>query len=140
MEGNPHFDAFHIGSNILIIGGFILLANSWRVLFKAQKTEKLATSGPYKTIRHPQYVGFIAIMAGFLLQWPTFPTLVMFPVLVWMYTLLARKEENEIRAEFGNLYGGYAAKTPAYFPRFLGRERKNTISTNESAKIQHVHQ
>ena len=62
MGGNPHFDVLHIASNILIFGGFIVLANSWRVLLQAQKTKTLATTGPYRTIRHPQYVGFIAIM------------------------------------------------------------------------------
>jgi protein-S-isoprenylcysteine O-methyltransferase Ste14 len=45
-------------------------------------------------VRHPQYVGFILVMFGFLLQWPTLLTLAMFPVLVWMYVRLARQEER----------------------------------------------
>jgi hypothetical protein len=36
-------------------------------------------------IRHPQDVGFILVMLGFLVQWPTILTLAMFSVLVWMY-------------------------------------------------------
>jgi hypothetical protein len=43
-------------------------------------------------VRHPQYVGFVVIMIGFLLQWPTLATLLMFPVLVWFYVRLARRE------------------------------------------------
>jgi protein-S-isoprenylcysteine O-methyltransferase Ste14 len=68
-------------------------------------------------MRHPQYVGFIAIMLGFVLQWPTLPTLVMFPILVVMYVRLARREEREALAEFGERYAHYAATTPAFFPR-----------------------
>ena len=54
------------------------------------------------------------------LQWPTLLTLVMFPILVWMYILLARREEREVRAEFGEAYARYAAATPAFFPRLRG--------------------
>ncbi|BAY19822.1 hypothetical protein NIES21_56920 (plasmid) [Anabaenopsis circularis NIES-21] len=127
MKGNPHFNVLHILSNILIFGGFILLASAWEVLYKAQRSHTLATTGPYATIRHPQYLAFISIMFGFLLQWPTILTLLMFPVLVWMYTQLARQEEREVRAEFGEEYDRYASNTPAFFPR-LGDtiKRSNT--------------
>ena len=56
-------------------------------------------------------------MLGFLLQWPTVLTLAMFPILVWMYVRLARREEHEVRAEFGEAYARYAAMTPAFVPR-----------------------
>ncbi len=55
----------------LIGAGFVLLAAAWRVLYAAQQTRQLATTGPYAYVRHPQYVGFILIMLGFFLQWPT---------------------------------------------------------------------
>src|SRR6185436_7002722 len=84
-RANPHFGPFHILSNIVIVAGFFLLAASWKVLYAAQRTHQLATTGPYARVRHPQYIGFVAIMFGFLLQWPTIITLVMFPILVIMY-------------------------------------------------------
>lgn len=120
-KSNPHFGPFHILSNILIVAGFFLLAGSWKVLYAAQRTHRLATSGPYSRVRHPQYIGFVAIMFGFLLQWPTIITLVMFPILVFMYVRLARREEQDARAEFGDAYARYEADTPAFFPR-LGVE------------------
>jgi protein-S-isoprenylcysteine O-methyltransferase Ste14 len=61
-------------------------------------------------------VGFILIMVGFLLQWPTLLTLVMFPILVTMYVLLTWREEREVQAEFGEAYTRYAANTPRFFP------------------------
>ncbi len=117
-RGNPHFGPFHILSNILIFGGYILLANAWKVLYKAQQNHTLAVAGPYARIRHPQYTGFVLIMTGFLLQWPTVLTILMFPVLLAMYIRLARTEEREVSAEFGDAYARYAAGTPAFFPRF----------------------
>jgi methanethiol S-methyltransferase len=55
-------------------------------------------------------------MLVFLLQWPTLLTLAMFPILVWMYVRLARREECEVRAEFGEAYARYTAATPAFIP------------------------
>ena len=120
---NPHFGPFHIASFVFILGGFWLLARSWPVLYRAQQTGAVASTGPYARIRHPQYVAFVLIMLGFLLQWPTLLTLVMFPLLVWMYARLARTEEREVAREFGEAYARYAATTPRFIPR-CGRCRE----------------
>jgi protein-S-isoprenylcysteine O-methyltransferase Ste14 len=117
MKGDPHFDVFHILSNLFIFGGFFLLSAAWNVLYKAQRERKLAITGPYAYIRHPQYMGFIWIMLGFVFQWPTILTLLMFPVLVYRYIRLAHREEREVLKEFGETYARYAANTPAFFPR-----------------------
>jgi protein-S-isoprenylcysteine O-methyltransferase Ste14 len=117
-KANPHFGPFHLLSFAFIGGGFILLSNAWRVLYAAQKNHTLATAGPYARIRHPQYAGFVLIMLGFLVQWPTILTLAMFPILIYMYVRLARREEQEVEREFGEAYARYRARTPAFIPRF----------------------
>lgn len=117
-RGNPHFGPFHILSNILIVVGFVIIAKAWKVLYHAQRSHRLAIAGPYARVRHPQYVGFVVIMIGFLLQWPTLLTVVMFPVLVVTYIVLARSEERDALAEFGDEYRGYMERTPRFIPRF----------------------
>ncbi|MBT8141776.1 MAG: isoprenylcysteine carboxylmethyltransferase family protein [Gammaproteobacteria bacterium] len=117
-EMNPHLDPLHIASNLVIFGGFIMLASAWRVLHQAQQNRELAKDGIYTLIRHPQYTAFILIMFGFLLQWPTLPTLVMFPILIYVYVRLARHEEKVSIEEFGDKYKQYIKSTPAFIPKW----------------------
>ena len=118
FEGNPHWDPLHILSNVLIVLGFIMISSAWSVLHKAQQTHSLAQTGWYARCRHPQYIAFIMIMFGFLMQWPTIPTVVMFPILVVVYMRLAKREEKMVLDEFGEEYRAYMKKTPAWVPKF----------------------
>ena len=123
-QANPHFGPFHVASYVLIFAGFVLLAKSWGILYEAQRRREVARSGPYTYVRHPQYLGFILIMTGFLLQWPTLVTLAMFPILVFMYVRLARREERDALAEFGDEYRSYMQRTAGFFPHLSLRAQR----------------
>ena len=120
-KGDPHFGALHIASYFFLAFGFYLLSSAWSVLYQAQRQKKLAVAGPYARIRHPQYVAFVLILLGFLLQWPTLLTLLMFPILLAMYLRLAIAEESEMCKQFGSAYETYAAQTPRFVPSLSKR-------------------
>lgn len=81
-------------------------------------------------MRHPQYIGFVAIMFAFLLQWPTLLTLAMFPVLVLMYVRLAISEERDSEAAFGQAWLDYAAATLRFIPRWRRGSDTNPAHTH----------
>ncbi len=120
-KGDPHFGPLHIASYVFLGFGFYLLSSAWKVLYEAQRQNVLAVTGPYARIRHPQYVAFVLIMLGFLLQWPTLLTLAMFPILLLMYARLAITEEAGMRKQFGAEFETYAAHTPRFLPSWRRR-------------------
>ena len=138
-QGDPHLSPFHLVSYVFIGAGFWAIAAAWPVLLRAARDGELATTGLYARVRHPQYVGFLVIMVGFLLQWPTIPTLVMFPVLIVIYRRLSLQEERAVAAEFGTDWEDYARRTPRFIPRLRttqGADRPDTIETFERTESQ----
>lgn len=114
--GDPMMSWLHTLSMLVIVAGVILIYTAWGTLYTAHKNHTLATTGLYRYIRHPQYDGFLLIIVGYLLMWPTIPTLLMFPILVVMYLRLAKKEESLVEKEFGEQYEDYKSKTPGFIP------------------------
>lgn len=82
------------------------------------KGDKLVTEGVYSYVRHPQYSGLFLITIGFLIQWPSLTTLVMWPVLIFAHYRLAMREEKDMVNQFGDKYLEYRKKVSAFVPRF----------------------
>jgi len=101
-------------SLVLMLMGYLLLSNGWTQIHAAHA--RLVTDGIYAYARHPQYTGLFFVIGGFLVQWPTLPTVLMAPILFFAYVHLAKVEERRALAEFGETYAAYARKTPAFFP------------------------
>lgn len=117
-SGNPMLSWLHTVSMLIIVFGIGLIASAWKTLHMAYKDNTVATTGLYQYVRHPQYDGFLLVIIGYFIMWPTIITLLMFPLLVIMYVRLAKKEERLVEAEHGREYERYKEVTPAFIPHF----------------------
>lgn len=124
------FNILHPLSNILIFVGLIIISIGWKKIHSG--TGKLVTNGIYRYIRHPQYSGFMLIIIGFLLQWPTLITLIMAPILSIMYRRLAIKEEKVMISKFGDEYKQYMNDVPRFFPKIQFHISSNHEKTKTS--------
>lgn len=105
-----------VGYTVLFIG-ISLLIEGWREVYVATQAGRLATDGLYSVVRHPQYTGIFLAIFGQLIHWPTIPTLVLFPVIIWAYYRLAKREERQMLEQFGMQYAAYQQQVPMFFPR-----------------------
>lgn len=108
-------------SNILLIIGISLISTGWEQVYKSEG--ELVTTGIYRYLRHPQYTGIYIVTTGFMIQWPTLTTLILWPFVIAMYYRLARKEEAIAIEKHGDAYRRYMERTPMFFPRFGRKEQ-----------------
>ena len=119
LFGTPmaHFVAMILGYTF-VFSGATLVAEGWRQVHRARRAGKLVTDGVYARVRHPQYTGLFVIVFGEgIVHWPTIFSVIAFPVIVVAYTVLARKEERRMVAEFGDEYRDYQRRVPMFIPR-----------------------
>jgi len=114
--GAAMMNVIHIISNGLVLVGFFIMWQGWKLIHGA--SEELVTEGPYKYVRHPQYSGLFLIMIGMLIQWPTIITGLMFPVMIFVYYKLSKREEADMIGNFGERYRRYMEKTPMFVPKW----------------------
>jgi protein-S-isoprenylcysteine O-methyltransferase Ste14 len=105
----------------LCIVGAILIIWGWRDIYRyywrqEEGRGQLVTQGIYAHIRHPQYTGFLLITLGMLFEWATLPLLIMYPILLVIYYRLAKREEADMEAEFGDAYRQYRERTSMFIP------------------------
>jgi protein-S-isoprenylcysteine O-methyltransferase Ste14 len=101
-------------SNIIILTGMFLIVFGWSRIFRAKDT--LVTTGIYAHVRHPQYLGFLLLTLGINFLWTTFSTLILWPILALLYYRLAKEEEKDIEAKFGEEYREYRRRVPMFIP------------------------
>ena len=121
LFGTPsaHIVAMVIGYAI-VFSGATLVADGWRRVHRARREEKLMTDGVYARIRHPQYTGlFLVVFGEGVVHWPTIISVAAFPIIVLSYTLLARREERQMLAKFGDEYRKYQRLVPMFIHRSI---------------------
>lgn len=118
-------------STLLFWGGIVIMGRGWRLIHNSQGA--LVTGDIYSRVRHPQYLGLFMLIIGLLIQWPTIISLLMVPILFWNYTRLARREEREMEAQFGDTYHTYKKQVPAFIPHWRNRISDSSQIGHESA-------
>lgn len=121
------------GTYITLIG---LTFSILSIIYQLRNRKYLTVNGPYKYIRHPQYVGFILMTFGLtLITIQTDPVHVfnqinghMLILFIWIaqviaYIVLAKIEEFALKAKYGDIYLNYVDRVPFMFP-FLKLRRK----------------
>jgi uncharacterized membrane protein len=108
------YDLYHLFAGIFLFGGLIALFVAARTLRNARLSNVPATTGVYAFFRHPQYLALISVMLGHIIQGPTLPTLVLFPLVSSLYILLAHWEEKDLLTRFGAAYDLYMKRTPGF--------------------------
>lgn len=113
-------------SNVLVLYGFVVMGMAWGRIYKARG--RLVTEGPYRFVRHPQYSALFLIMFGLFIQWPTLITVLMWPVLFFVYYRLAKREEREMVELFGTAYDEYRIRVPMFMPAVKGGWKRRILS------------
>ncbi|TFH46348.1 MAG: isoprenylcysteine carboxylmethyltransferase family protein [ANME-2 cluster archaeon] len=101
-------------STMLLILGLDLIMKGWSMVYHSQGD--LVTTGLYSKMRHPQYTGIFLVTLGFMIQWPTLITLILFPFVILMYYKLGIKEE-EIMDNLHPEYATYKKDVPMFIPK-----------------------
>jgi len=81
---------------ILMVIGTIIIIVAWITLYKKINKEEIVTSGIYSISRHPQYFGFILIIFGWFVGWPTILTVIFTSILIYKYVKVCKIEEKEL--------------------------------------------
>lgn len=101
-----------------------LILNGWYNIYKKYWSKETGTgalvkSGVYRYIRHPQYTGLLLLSLGMMIEWATLPMLILYPVMVYMYVRLAKREEMDMIDEFGDEYINYINTTKMFIPHIV---------------------
>ncbi|MBN1538672.1 MAG: hypothetical protein JW939_00885 [Candidatus Thermoplasmatota archaeon] len=99
-----------IYGSVLMAGGTMIVVAGWVTLYRRIEEEGLVTTGIYSISRHPQYLGFILVIFGWMIGWTTPLTVVFGSILIIVYIRTCLKEEREMGKN--NDHGSYRMRTP----------------------------
>lgn len=100
----------------LILWSHAALGKNWNGKVRIREGHELVTSGPFRYVRHPLYLGFHFINFGAALATQLVLWILIFPLMVIMYELKARQEERLLWSHFKKKYRQYHAHTWRYIP------------------------
>lgn len=112
---------FSIGLTVRIVA-IRHLAENFTMVLTTKSTDgfRLITDGIYSRVRHPGYLGLIAIFVSWPLAAgiPELAAVVLVATFVVLW-LRVRLEERDLEERFGRLYASYRDSVPAFLPSFF---------------------
>ena len=96
-----------------------LVKSGHGVVSHSQRSRGLVSSGAFKYVRHPLYLGCILFYLGLALSTASLFSLVLWVAICLVYNYLASYEEKLLEAKFGESYIIYKEKTGKWMPRML---------------------
>lgn len=112
----PTHTLFPLGLILILTGLLLFLAGAFQIYHGKLAQKGLITTGIYRWFRHPQYLALTIFGLGIILTWGRLLTFIAFFVMLWLYYLLAKREEQNCRKLFGTEYDAYRAATCLLFP------------------------
>jgi protein-S-isoprenylcysteine O-methyltransferase Ste14 len=123
----------------VILVGFALFMYS--LVYQLRHRKMFLQKGPYKYVRHPQYLGIIIMTFGLtalsLNATPIYPNelftdswiLYIWIIEVLAYIILAKIEEISMKARYGEVFIDYMKKVPFLVPNLKVKraEERNTL-------------
>jgi protein-S-isoprenylcysteine O-methyltransferase Ste14 len=110
----PSLRSLALGLPLVVAGEVIRLWASGHI----EKTQVLATGGPYAHSRNPLYVGSVLLALGLAAAaaspWVVLATLAYFAA---FYPSVMREEADFLRRKFPEEYRAWEAEVPAFLPR-----------------------
>lgn len=107
---------------LFVLSGIWLLIKSVRELSRrvseTHRPEKVVATGIYTIVRHPQHLGWLLAHVGFSFLLSAWYSLLITPLIAWLFYLISRKEEKELTREFGEEYEAYKKRVPMFIPGF----------------------
>jgi protein-S-isoprenylcysteine O-methyltransferase Ste14 len=96
------------------------LGPAWSLVPRAEQGTGLVTTGPYRFVRHPIYLGLALLAVGQALAFGSWPALIIvlfgiIPTFAWR----ARAEEQILSRTFGQRYAVYRQRTKMIIPHLL---------------------
>ena len=145
FQSDLSFFGLYFGTSIAFLGLGLYL---YCLIYQLIHRKELIQTGPYRIIRHPQYLSLIVLISGLTaISFQTTPVTILDPFernsylivfIIWIvevlaYVTLAKIEEISLKARYGQFFMEYANKVPFMYP-FLRLGKMRSLEKEEKEK------
>lgn len=98
-----------------------LFMSGHAVVRHEERPSHVATTGTFRYVRHPLYLGSILLYFGFTVSTASLYSLMLLIVIMLFYNYIAGYEESLLETKYGDDYRAYKKKTGKWLPRIVER-------------------